>query len=576
MKKISKGLLSVMLFAFALINYVPQMGVNAEELTIEKIKTINLTIAAPKIGDEVKAVTKESYGVEYQVPDKAPVVTLESGANYTIEATMFRTAANGLDDTVFYGTFDDQTDYYVEVALLPNDGYEFDMNSSEEQNNVTITVNGGNNYVLGQWYSPKGVIIYAKIKAEAATPKTFTVAFDTNGGTSVKSQTVESGKLATQPAAPTKEGYKFLGWYADKELTKEFSFTTPITEDTTVYGKWEVQTFAVSFEPNTGYTTSDAIVEYGKTVTKPYDYEHYKKGYYLEGWYTDKELTKPYDFTSKVTSNFTLYAKWAENTLIKEINLTIKNPVPGVEVKTVKKHDDEYNYDYETFEPKPTITINGQGGYEVGYTTYINAIPTNEDDSVDTAFTGIFEEGKDYYVEIWLIPNKGYEFDENATITVNGGKNYKLSEYVSETSRLIYATVTSSKNTSYVVLEGDSQLLTVEQPLSFRANIDYKDFLATGKVFVDDAEVASTDYVSSEGSTIITFTDAYKNTLKAGKHTFKITVADGEVNSSFTIVKKTNNPATGDNVQMLMTILTISLMGMIALIVYNKKTIKNN
>ena len=93
MKKISKKLLGVMLFAFALINYVPQMGVNAEELTNEKIKTINLTIAAPKIGDEVKAVTKESYGVEYQVPDKAGILR-----NYGISERSYKDAIRGLKD----------------------------------------------------------------------------------------------------------------------------------------------------------------------------------------------------------------------------------------------------------------------------------------------------------------------------------------------------------------------------------------------------------------------------------------------------------------------------------------------
>ena len=70
------------------------------------------------------------------------------------------------------------------------------------------------------------------------TPK-YTVTFNTDGGSTVASQTVESGQKATRPAAdPTLEGSWFLGWYSDEGLAKKFDFNTPITTATTVYAKW--------------------------------------------------------------------------------------------------------------------------------------------------------------------------------------------------------------------------------------------------------------------------------------------------------------------------------------------------
>ena len=75
------------------------------------------------------------------------------------------------------------------------------------------------------------------------TPK-FTVTFNTDGGSAVDSQSVESGKMATKPEAPTLEGSWFLGWYGDKELTKEFDFTSPITNNTEVYAKWSYKFYA--------------------------------------------------------------------------------------------------------------------------------------------------------------------------------------------------------------------------------------------------------------------------------------------------------------------------------------------
>ena len=85
------------------------------------------------------------------------------------------------------------------------------------------------------------------------TPK-FTVTFNTDGGSAVDSQSVESGKMATKPEDPTLEGSWFLGWYGDKELTKEFDFTSPITNDTEVYAKWSYK-FHAKPKILTGYTS---------------------------------------------------------------------------------------------------------------------------------------------------------------------------------------------------------------------------------------------------------------------------------------------------------------------------------
>ena len=69
------------------------------------------------------------------------------------------------------------------------------------------------------------------------TPK-YTVSFNTDGGSTVASQTVESGQKAKEPAEPELEGSWFLGWYSDEGLAKKFDFNTQITTATTVYAKW--------------------------------------------------------------------------------------------------------------------------------------------------------------------------------------------------------------------------------------------------------------------------------------------------------------------------------------------------
>ena len=51
--------------------------------------------------------------------------------------------------------------------------------------------------------------------------------------------------MAIKPEDPTLEGSWFLGWYGDKELTKEFDFTSPITNNTEVYAKWSYKLHAI-------------------------------------------------------------------------------------------------------------------------------------------------------------------------------------------------------------------------------------------------------------------------------------------------------------------------------------------
>lgn len=74
---------------------------------------------------------------------------------------------------------------------------------------------------------------------EAAATASCLVTFNTNGGSAVDPQIVVSGGKATQPAAPTKDGKTFGGWYSDLGLTDEFNFaSTTITTDTMLYAKW--------------------------------------------------------------------------------------------------------------------------------------------------------------------------------------------------------------------------------------------------------------------------------------------------------------------------------------------------
>ena len=87
----------------------------------------------------------------------------------------------------------------------------------------------------------------------------FAVAFESNGGTAVGTQTVKPGNTVPEPANPAKSGYIFEAWYADADFTTVWNFQTDVvTSDITLYAKWtevvvginEVETLSLSIYPN--------------------------------------------------------------------------------------------------------------------------------------------------------------------------------------------------------------------------------------------------------------------------------------------------------------------------------------
>lgn len=73
----------------------------------------------------------------------------------------------------------------------------------------------------------------------ASGSSTWLVSFNSMGGSTVQSQSVDDGEKATEPTAPTKDGYTFDGWYSDLALTTAWDFSTDVvTSNMMLYAKW--------------------------------------------------------------------------------------------------------------------------------------------------------------------------------------------------------------------------------------------------------------------------------------------------------------------------------------------------
>ena len=140
----------------------------------------------------------------------------------------------------------------------------------------------------------------------------YTVKFVSDHG-SFKDQTIEHGKPidTDKLTIPTVEGYTFGGWYADENRTIEFNFNTPITGNTKVYAKWTAKDYEVSFITEHGKTPTSQNVKYNGTATNPGELT--AEGYTFIGWYTDHTCTTEFKFSTPITGDTKVYAKWEKN-----------------------------------------------------------------------------------------------------------------------------------------------------------------------------------------------------------------------------------------------------------------------
>lgn len=153
--------------------------------------------------------------------------------------------------------------------------------------------------------------------------KKHTVTFNANGhGSAPSSQTVVAGAKASTPTAPTATGYTFGGWYKEVGCTNAWNFSSDVvTANTTLYAKWTPQTYDITYKDE-GNVDFSGVHGDGYPTTHTYGtatalVSPTKDGFTFGGWYGNSACTgtvlTSIGATAR-TANFTLYAKWTENT----------------------------------------------------------------------------------------------------------------------------------------------------------------------------------------------------------------------------------------------------------------------
>ena len=186
------------------------------------------------------------------------------------------------------GTYATQIVQAGEKAIEPDvpsrQGYQFTdwyLDDTKYDFNTAVT---GNMTLTAKW-----------------TANSYTITFDTDGGSAVAPITQDYGTAINAPAAPTKTGYTFMGW------EPELPAIMP-AEDMTIKAQWRINQYTITFDTDGGSAVDAQTVAYGEKAKTPADPT--KTGYTFAGW----ELGgNAYDFAAAVTGNMTLTAKWKDS-----------------------------------------------------------------------------------------------------------------------------------------------------------------------------------------------------------------------------------------------------------------------
>jgi uncharacterized repeat protein (TIGR02543 family) len=220
-----------------------------------------------------------------------------------------------------------------------------------------------------------------------------TVIFDPNGGNAMTpaDTTVNLGEnVGGWTHVPVRYGYAFDGWFTDTvTFADEWDIdATAATQDTTIYAKWDVNNYTVTYLLDPGVVYETQTAPYNTLLTEPSPAPD-STDYAFDGWYADAACTTVWDFTADVIiSDTTLHAKWTH--LSRQITFSDPHSTEGLDSIVITSplssytvvSDTDYavsygsdfsfrlEYDYPYTDAASTVTVNGTRIYPDDYGIY--------------------------------------------------------------------------------------------------------------------------------------------------------------------------------------------------------------
>jgi len=155
------------------------------------------------------------------------------------------------------------------------------------------------------------MVLFLLFLVGCTTPVEYTVTFHTNGGNTIADVTLTSGIGNYTIPTPVREGYTFVGWYTNIQLTIPLVESEYGQSDMELYAKWQINIYTITFNSNGGSNVASIVAAYESPLVKPFDPT--KEGMAFGGWFVDTNFQFEYTYWVMPAANFTLHAKWISN-----------------------------------------------------------------------------------------------------------------------------------------------------------------------------------------------------------------------------------------------------------------------
>lgn len=268
----------------------------------------NSAVTSVTIPDSVTAIPDDAFGfcsqlTNISIPNSVTFIGFSAFNSCTsLKSITLPSSLSTIQSYAFYNCGNLKT-IRIPVSVTSIGNCAFDVcpslmtvtypgSKTQWDDNIT---KGSNNNVL------ENNLICAKLEA------TFTA----DGTTLAPTQTIDRGGKFTEPAAPSKENHTFAGWYNGDEKFDFDADTTNAPNVLNLVAKWDINKYTVQFVSEHGDAPTSQNVPYNETADDPGKLS--AEGYTFIGWYADEAHKTKFDFSTPITGDTKVYAKWEKN-----------------------------------------------------------------------------------------------------------------------------------------------------------------------------------------------------------------------------------------------------------------------
>ena len=233
---------------------------NGESFTAPSIDGLSLT---DSVSEGVTQWWEDEGGNLYKPGDTVPASVEFLSLTHRYDVT-YLPGAYGTGDTVTDAKFDGFYPLRLRDALFTRPGYT--------QTGWATTDGGERVYGLKDYYYANEVLTLYPVWS----PNSYTITFDTDGGSEISPITQDYGSEITAPANPSKTGYTFVGW--DKEIP-----TAMLAENITIKAQWKANSYTITFDTDGGSKVESKTLSWNDKVLDGVA-EPIRNGYSFIGW----------------------------------------------------------------------------------------------------------------------------------------------------------------------------------------------------------------------------------------------------------------------------------------------------